>query len=112
MDGWEKLIEAANQSTVVEIQRRERIRQHREKQSDRITVLYADGLLYAKGHVNKGAFAIEASAQYGTEPFTEEDVEHAYIRNVPAPPGSDYDIMMYRSKPGKGAYPVTLIDRI
>ena len=76
-----------------------------------MTIFYAGKLLYAKGHIDRGAFLEEASAQYGLTGYTETDIEHTYLRKVPSSHYSEYDMLLYRCKQGRGACPVTLLER-
>jgi len=76
----------------------------------KMEILYAGDWLYAKGHVDKQEFAGEVNAQYDAGAY-EEEVEHTFLRCIPARPGDDHDILLYRTAPGRGAFAATLLDR-
>jgi len=75
---------------------------------------------WTRGHVDKVEFAAEVRTwldeQHGIVdfwdhfPYTENDVAHVFYRNVPAGPDFPGQMLMYPCKPGRGAYPVTIID--
>jgi len=77
---------------------------------------------WMRGHVDKAEFAAEVRA-YCAEldgkadwwdrfPYEAVHVEHTYYRNVPVGPDFPGQMLMYPcDAPGRGAYPVTFIDR-
>jgi len=76
---------------------------------------------FTRGHVDKREFASEVVIYcaelmkwpewYDSFPYTADDVEYVYYRNVPI--GRDFPgmtVMRPCGGPGRGAYPVTQID--
>lgn len=71
---------------------------------------------YAKGHHDPVAFLEEVELTrcevgVGFEPVLRPDhVRHEYWRTVPAPDGSGGSLFIVARGPGRGAYPVTVVE--
>jgi hypothetical protein len=63
----------------------------------------------AKGHVDKGDFVCEIDLMFDGY-CQEEDIKHAYARNVPVGPEMPGATTLYLSEPDRGAYPVTYVE--
>jgi hypothetical protein len=76
---------------------------------DPLTGQDGEGLGYfSKGHHDPEAFVREASHFDGLL-YPAKYVRHAYYRAVPSQ-NDDLDTIYYETKPGRGAWPVTLIE--
>ena len=62
---------------------------------------------YARGHVDKGAFAHALMREFEYSAPV-DDVRHTYYRNVPHN-GREVDYIVIESGQGRGAYPVTAV---
>lgn len=63
----------------------------------------------ADGHVPPVDFVAELEREFQMAAL-EEDVEHIYIRNVPAGGRGDGMVMYLADGPGRGAYKATILD--
>lgn len=64
---------------------------------------------YARGHHDPAAF-VAAVAEFDDAGYDAACVRLEYWRNLPAPDGSGGSIYVKARKPGRGAYPVTVVE--
>jgi hypothetical protein len=73
--------------------------------------------LYARGHFDSDVFRLECVAFYmknfeKLSDFEKTPIKRTYWRSVPAPADCIvFDRQMVESKRGRGAYPVTILDK-
>lgn len=71
---------------------------------------YGDLMWYwTRGHVDKAEFVSAIDLEYEVQ-YNADEVQHVYVRNVPAGPDEPGVTLMHISKKGRGAYPATVLD--